>query len=122
MERRTHYPVRLRRVDHGTSPVTGITVSTRPASVAGVATSEGKPLAGVDGRYRFDGLAPGTYRILSSFDFDPDDPRPMNAAAVIELKEGIKSHTLLNEYCPDAVTVKTDMRFGLVFMLAVGTW
>jgi hypothetical protein len=42
----------------------------------------------VRGQYAFRGLAPGRYRVISSFDFDPNEPASMNQAAELELSEG----------------------------------
>jgi hypothetical protein len=40
------------------------------------------------GHYRLSGLHPGTYRVLSSFDFDTEDRYAMVKAPLITLKEG----------------------------------
>ena len=40
------------------------------------------------GNYKFAGLAPGRYRILSSFDFDTEDRFAMERAAILTLREG----------------------------------
>jgi hypothetical protein len=90
-----------------------ITLSAHPASLSGKVSSAAQPSpgamvylerieadasrtgarmwtqrAGADGSYQFGGLAPGGYRALSSFDFDPEDRRPMDSAPVIALREG----------------------------------
>lgn len=43
------------------------------------------------GHYRLGGLHPGTYRVLSSFDFDTEDRYAMGKAPLITLKEGDKA-------------------------------
>jgi len=90
-----------------------VTVSSRPASVAGVVSMGGKPVPGApvylekvdperlgsrlrlwtaradaEGHYRFGGLAPGSYRLLGSFDYDSEDRFPVDAAHTIALSEG----------------------------------
>jgi hypothetical protein len=87
-----------------------VTLSHKPASVSGTVKSAGDPVAGASvylelidagvrvrliegrsdeqGRYRFGGLAPGSYRVLSSFDFDPEDRLAMEKAPVFVLNEG----------------------------------
>jgi hypothetical protein len=42
------------------------------------------------GMYQFNGLPPGTYRLLSTFDFDDPDPETMDAARakIVTLTEG----------------------------------
>jgi hypothetical protein len=85
-----------------------VTLCPRPASISGKVTTEsGDPVAGApvflnpvdaelrrrvggaramrsgdDGSYRFAGLAPGSYQILSSFDFDSPETAPWNGEAV----------------------------------------
>jgi Carboxypeptidase regulatory-like domain len=43
-----------------------------------------------EGRYRFAGLAPGVYRVLSTFEYDQPDSQTMGAAgaSVVTLSEG----------------------------------
>jgi hypothetical protein len=90
-----------------------ITLSSSPAVINGVVTASGSPVAGapvflewfdpslrpsrlrllslrtdVRGQYAFRGLAPGRYRAISSFDFDPNEPASMNQAAELDLSEG----------------------------------
>jgi hypothetical protein len=90
-----------------------ITLSNRPATLAGVVSSGGKRVAGAavyvelfnpdlpekrlqlwelrtdaQGNYSLPGLAPGRYRAVSSFDFDPEDPLAMEKGAEVVLKEG----------------------------------
>ena len=47
--------------------------------------------ADLHGQYRFNGLAPGYYRLLSSFDFDSPDPAAMDSAGakVVKVEEGL---------------------------------
>ena len=40
---------------------------------------------GVDGKYKFDALAPGRYRMLSSFEIDPNDIAPVANRFTISL-------------------------------------
>jgi hypothetical protein len=100
-------------VDLGTPAQIVVNLSNRPVSVSGVVTTGGKPVAGAavylelydpelpnprlqliegrsdaQGNYRFGGLAPGHYRVLSSFDFDPEDRFAMDRAAALSLREG----------------------------------
>ncbi|MDP9171651.1 MAG: carboxypeptidase-like regulatory domain-containing protein [Acidobacteriota bacterium] len=96
-------------LDLSNSPSVRIAVSNHPAAISGKVSGAGSPIpgamvylqridipqlwtqrAGLDGSFQFNGLAPGTYRALSSFDFDPDDPPAMNAAHIIVLKEADK--------------------------------
>ena len=87
-----------------------VTLSSRPATLSGVVSSGGKPVAGAavyvelfsadgrlqlwalrasdQGKFSLPGLAPGRYRTVSSFDFDSDDPFVMEKAVAITLKEG----------------------------------
>jgi hypothetical protein len=90
-----------------------IVLTPRPASVSGIVSQAGRPVAGAavylelfnpdvtdkrlqlwtvrsdaTGNYAFAQLAPGRYRVLSSFDFDSEDPFVMEKAAVVSLKEG----------------------------------
>ena len=100
-------------VDLGTSAQLTVSLSSKPASVSGVVTTAGKPVTGAavylelfdpelpnprlrlidtrsdaQGSYSFTGLEPGRYRILSSFDFDPEDRFAMDKASVLTLREG----------------------------------
>jgi hypothetical protein len=97
----------------GTPARLQVLVSNKPATLSGVVSSGGKPVAGApvyielfnpevpekrlqlwairadaQGSYNLPGLAPGRYRAISSFDFDPDDPFQMDRAAEVTLKEG----------------------------------
>lgn len=90
-----------------------VTLSAAPASIHGVVSTNGSAIAGAPvflewrnsrlrepelrlfgtrtdtrGNYSFKGLAPGEYRLLSSFDFDPEDASSMNRAVSLDLKEG----------------------------------
>ncbi|HKD04491.1 MAG TPA: carboxypeptidase-like regulatory domain-containing protein [Bryobacteraceae bacterium] len=100
-------------LDLGQYPNLQVNLSSRPAAVSGTITTGGKPVSGAAvylemydpeandarvrlltgradgaGSYRFAGLAPGRYRILSSFDFDPEDRTLMQRAANLTLHEG----------------------------------
>jgi hypothetical protein len=100
-------------LDLGTSSQIVVTLSNKPASVSGVVTAGGKPVTGaavylelydpespntrlqlIEGRsdprgnYRFNGLTPGRYRVLSSFDFDPEDRVAIERAPLLSLHEG----------------------------------
>jgi hypothetical protein len=90
-----------------------VTLSAAPASIRGVVSTSGNPIAGAPvflewrnsrlrepelrlfgmrtdtrGNYSFHGLAPGEYRVLSSFDFDPEDSAEMNRAVSLDVNEG----------------------------------
>jgi hypothetical protein len=90
-----------------------VTLSAAPASIRGIVSTNGNPIAGAPvflewrnlrlrepelrllgtrtdtrGNYSFNGLAPGEYRLLSSFDFDPEDAFEMNQAVSFNLGEG----------------------------------
>jgi len=85
-------------VDLGNSSRLTIALSETPATIAGTVSTNGKTVAGAivylesfdpaltdprlqlwsartdhTGKYSFPGLVPGRYRLLSSFDFDPED-------------------------------------------------
>ena len=100
-------------LDFGTYSDINIMLSSHPASISGVISTGGKPVSGAmvylelynpdlieprvqlfsaradnQGSYKFAGLAPGRYRILSSFDVDPEDRFAMERAAVLTLHEG----------------------------------
>jgi hypothetical protein len=102
-----------------------ITLSSSPAAISGIVTASGNPVAGapvflewvnpnlrysrlrllalrtdVHGQYAFRGLAPGRYRVISSFDFDPNEPGSMNQAAELELSEGDAKIQLLEAILP----------------------
>ncbi len=97
----------------GNSARLQIVLAPRPGTISGVVSTAGKAVAGAtvylelynpdgpekrlqlwnlrtdpDGRFTFPQLAPGRYRVLSSFDFDPDDVNLMDRADVVTLKEG----------------------------------
>jgi hypothetical protein len=99
--------------DIGTATAITVTVSSHPATLSGVVTTDGKPVAGAavylelydpealnprlllldvrsdaQGNYKFSGLTPGKYRALSSFDFDSEDRLAMEKAPVLTLREG----------------------------------
>jgi hypothetical protein len=99
-------------LDFGNRARLQILLSSKPSSVSGVVSSRGSALAGAavylelfdpdlpnqrlqlwsgrsdaQGNYRFAGLMPGTYRLLSSFDFDTDDRLAMEEASVVVLHE-----------------------------------
>ncbi len=42
----------------------------------------------IDGRYSFAGLAPGVYRVLSSFEFHEPDEAAMGAARLVQVEQG----------------------------------
>jgi hypothetical protein len=100
-------------LDIGTSATIYVALSSKPASLSGVVTADGKPVVGAavylerfdpelpnprvqltdvrsdaQGNYKFSGLTPGRYRVLSSFDFDPEDRFAMERAPVLTLHEG----------------------------------
>jgi hypothetical protein len=96
------------------SPMVRFVVSNGASSIRGVITASGQPAVGAPvflepydpvqrtrvadlrtvraderGQYRFAGLAPGTYRILSSFDFRTPEPLELDAAArTIKIESG----------------------------------
>jgi hypothetical protein len=100
-------------LDFGVYADVNVLLSSHPAAVSGVISSGGKPVSGAmvylelynpdlteqrlhlftaraddQGNYKFAGLAPGRYRILSSFDFDTEDRFVMQRAANLTLREG----------------------------------
>lgn len=93
------------------SPAVTFYLSSRPCAVHGTVTSAGKPVAGIpvflepsdldplrriaetfvartglDGQYRFTGLAPGNYRLLSSFEYQTADSAIMSTPAARQIK------------------------------------
>ncbi len=77
----------------------GVTTQGRPVAGASVfvelfdpVTRERQQLRSVrcdpQGRFSVVGLTPGTYRLVSSFDFDPDDPFAMERGQSLSVKEG----------------------------------
>jgi hypothetical protein len=100
-------------IDIAFGPQLTVTLSQRTGSIAGTVTVHGSLVigapvylelydpslpdqklrswnarTGVDGKYKFDGLAPGRYRMLSSFEFDPNDAYAIDRAPGIVLREG----------------------------------
>ncbi len=98
--------------DFGNQVRLAITLSETPAAVTGLVTANGKPVAGAlvfmelfnqdaveprlqlwtarsdaTGKYTFSGLTPGRYRLLSTFDFDPEDRFAMQKAKPIKLAD-----------------------------------
>lgn len=85
--------------DAGTYTRLWVQLSPRPASISGVVSTRGNPVAGApiflrdkdsgqtwtgradpQGNYRMQGLAPGAYTIISGFDLDPDAIKPDDVA------------------------------------------
>jgi len=100
-------------LDLGNAPRLRITLSAKPASISGLVTSASQPVIGApvflqlvnpaapelalqswnaradaQGNFTFTGLAPGTYRLMSSYDVDFDDPVGRSGAAALTLHEG----------------------------------
>ncbi len=100
-------------LDIGNAPSLHITLSAKPASVSGLVTSAAQPIIGApvflqlinpdapelalqswtaradaQGNFSFMGLAPGAYRLMSSYDVDFDDPLARSKAAILTLHEG----------------------------------
>lgn len=100
-------------MDFGNQVRLTILLSDTPAAITGTVRTGGKPVAGAivylesfdpdlpdsrlqiwsgrsdhTGKYTFAGLTPGRYRVLSSFDFDPDDRFAMNAAREVKVRDG----------------------------------
>jgi hypothetical protein len=100
-------------IDVGNFMQISVTLSQKTASIAGTVSTRGHAVigapvylelydpslsdqklrswngrTGIDGKYRFEGLGPGRYRMLSSFDFDPNDPYVMDRAPALVLREG----------------------------------
>jgi len=109
-------------LDVGSAPHLRVTLSAMPASISGAVSSASKPVPGApvflqllnpqapelglqtwngradaQGNFAFAGLAPGSYRLMSSFDVDYDDPLARDKSVVLTLHEG------------DAVTQLLDM-------------
>lgn len=100
-------------LDIGNSPRLSITLSAKPASVSGLVTSASQPVIGApvflqlvnpeapelalqswtvradpQGNFTFTGLAPGSYRLMSSYDVDFEDPLARSQAVALTLHEG----------------------------------
>ena len=100
-------------LDIGNAPRLHITLSAKPASVSGLVSSAAQPIIGApvflqlinpdapelalqswtaradaQGNFTFTGLAPGAYRLMSSYDVDFDDPLARSKAAMLILHEG----------------------------------
>jgi len=100
-------------LDIGNAPALKVTLSPKPASITGVVSSPagakpGAPVylellnpealevpiqswntrADAQGRYTFSGLPPGSYRLLSGFDLDLDDPVTWHNASAATAREG----------------------------------
>jgi hypothetical protein len=100
-------------LDIGNAPHLRITLSAKPASISGVVTLDSRPVIGApvflqlvnpdspelslqswsaradpQGNFTFAGLAPGSYRLMSSYDVDFDDPIARRNAATLILHEG----------------------------------
>jgi hypothetical protein len=109
----------------GNAPRLQVTLSAKPAAVSGVVTSAGQPVIGVPvylaqvspdapgltlqtwtrradehGSFAFHGLPPGTYRLVSSFDLDADDPLAVQRAIAIILHEGDQANQPLEMVLP----------------------
>ena len=112
-------------LDFGTYSDIIVSLSTHPASITGVISTGGRPVSGAavylerynpdagdprillvtgradgQGSYKFTGLAPGRYRVLSSFDFDPEDRFAMERAANLTLREGDAASQALEMVLP----------------------
>lgn len=99
-------------MDFGNQVRLAVTLSDTPASIAGRVTASGKPVAGAvvylelftraavetrlqlwttrsdhTGKYQFAGLTPGSYRLISTFDFDPEDLLAMRDARVVKISD-----------------------------------
>jgi hypothetical protein len=100
-------------LDIANAPRLHITLSDKPASVSGLVTSASQPVIGApvflqlinpdapelalqswtgradaQGNFTFTGLAPGAYRLMSSYDVDFDDPLARSKAVMLTLHEG----------------------------------
>jgi hypothetical protein len=112
-------------LDFGAYSDINVQLSSHPASMSGVISTGGKPVSGAmvylelynpdlieprvqlfnaradgQGSYKFAGLAPGRYRILSSFDFDTEDRFAMERAAILTLREGDLASQALETILP----------------------
>ena len=93
--------------DAGTYTRVAILLSSSPASIAGVVTTGGNPVAGApifltnlgtgqawtgranpQGHYSMGGLAPGNYSIISGFDLDPNDLANAQKLSTVSTSEG----------------------------------
>jgi hypothetical protein len=100
-------------MDFGNQTRLTVLLSDNPATIAGSVTSGSRPVAGAviylesfdpdlpdprlqlwsgrtdhTGKYMFAGLAPGRYRLVSTFGFDPDDRYAMTMAKEVKVEEG----------------------------------
>jgi len=100
-------------LDINNAPRIRIAISAKPASISGLVTSGSTPIIGApvflqlirpeapelalqswtaradpQGNFTFTGLAPGAYRLMSSYDFDFDDPTGRAGAMIVTLREG----------------------------------
>jgi carboxypeptidase family protein len=92
-------------LDAGNAPHLHVTLSAKPASISGVVSSSSNPVIGApvflqgmnqswttradaQGNFSFGGLAPGEYRLMSSFDLDDDDPIAREKSLAVTLNEG----------------------------------
>ncbi len=97
----------------GNAPRIKVTLSTKPASISGMISSASNPVIGApvflqlvnpevpelplqtwsgradaQGNFSFTGLAPGSYRLMSSFDVDYDDSVAREKSVAITIHEG----------------------------------
>jgi len=100
-------------LDLSNAPHLRVTLSANPASISGIVTSASQPIIGApvflelinpdspelalqswtgradaQGNFSFTGLAPGTYRLMSSYEMTFDDPLARSKAANVALHEG----------------------------------
>jgi hypothetical protein len=100
-------------LDIGNAPRLRVTLSMKAASISGIVSSSSNPVVGApvflqlvnpeapdlslqswtgradpQGNFSFTSLAPGTYRLMSSFDVDFDDPLAREKSVAITLQEG----------------------------------
>ncbi len=103
-------------LDIGNSPHLRVTLSNKPASISGIVSQDGVPTRGARvylesfdeavpevrlqswtvradsaGRYVFPSLPPGSYRAMSSFDVELDDPVGRGSATTVRIAEGAKA-------------------------------
>ncbi len=96
----------------GNAPHIQVTLSAKPASISGVVSSPTKSVVGAPvflelvnpnapelalqswevradplGKFIFNGLAPGTYRVVSSFEVEHDEPLARDKSATVTLRE-----------------------------------